>query len=102
MKYAVACIALCAAAASAQQNLSVTGDAEIKVVPDRVVMALGVEVHSKSLADARRENDDRVRKVIAAATGLGVDRQDIQTDFVQLGVEHESDGLTVRYYYTRK
>jgi hypothetical protein len=103
MKYAVACIALSfAAAANAEQNLNVTGDAEIKVVPDRVVMALGVEVHSKTLADARRENDDRVRKVIAAAAGLGVDRQDIQTDFVQLGVEHENDGLTVRYYYTRK
>jgi uncharacterized protein YggE len=40
--------------------------------------------------------------VIAAVTRLGVDRSDIQTDYIQLGMEHENDGLTVRYFYTRK
>ena len=35
---------------TAQQTIAVTGDAEIKVVPDQVVLSLGVEVHSKILS----------------------------------------------------
>jgi uncharacterized protein YggE len=86
----------------AQQTVSVTGDAEIKVVPDRVVLFLGVEVHSKTLAEARRENDQRVSAVRAAVSRLGVQDSDIQTDFIQMGMAYENDGITPRYYYTRK
>jgi uncharacterized protein YggE len=86
----------------AQQTISVSGDAEIKVVPDQVVMTLGVEVHAKLLDEARSENDRRVRSVRASATKLGVLDADIQTDFIQLGMAYENDGITPRYYYTRK
>ena len=103
MKAILACAALLAAGRlHAQENLTITGDAEIKVVPDQVIMSLGVEVHSKVLGEARQGNDDRVRKVIAAVTRLGVDRQDVQTDFIQLGVVQDNDGITPKYYYTRK
>ena len=85
-----------------QQQLNVNGEAEIKVPPDQVVMSLGVEVHSKSLAAARRENDSRVRAVRAAVTQVGIAQKDIQTDFIQLGMQYEIDGVTVSYYYTRK
>jgi uncharacterized protein YggE len=84
------------------QSLSVTGDAEIKVVPDQVVMSLGVEVHAKALADARRENDSRVRAVRAAAKRFDIDDKDVQTDFIQLGMAYQTDGVTPDYYYTRK
>jgi uncharacterized protein YggE len=33
---------------------------------------------------------------------VGIDEKDIQTDFIQLGIEYENDGVTPRYYYTRK
>jgi uncharacterized protein YggE len=86
----------------AEQTISVTGDAEIKVVPDQVVIFLGVEVHAKTLDEARRENDRRVGSVRAAVVKLGVQEGDIQTDFIQLGMAYEQDGITPRYYYTRK
>jgi uncharacterized protein YggE len=86
----------------AEQTISVTGDAEIKVVPDQVVMFLGVEVHSKTLDEARRENDRRVSSVRAAVVKLGVQEGDIQTDFIQLGMAYEPDGITPKFYYTRK
>jgi len=91
-----------ACAARADETIHVTGDAEIKVAPDQVIISLGVEVHSKVLAEARRENDKRVRAVRAAGAHLGVEEKDIQTDFIQLGMEYENDGVTPRYYYTRK
>ena len=93
---------LAACSAGAEQTIQVTGDAEIKVAPDQVVISLGVEVHSKVLDEARRENDKRVRAVRAAVTGLGVEDKDLQTDFIQLGIVTENDGITAKYYYTRK
>ncbi len=99
---AIFVLAFAALSAHADQAISVTGDAEIKVVPDRVVLSLGVEVHAKALAEARRENDNRIRQVREAMLQRGVDPADIQTDFIQLGMTYENDGVAVRYYYTRK
>jgi len=93
---------LAACSAGAEQTIQVTGDAEIKVAPDQVVLSLGVEVHSKVLDEARRENDKRVRAVRAAVAGLGVEDKEVQTDFIQLGIVTENDGITAKYYYTRK
>ena len=95
-------VLLAACSARAQHTINVTGDAEVKVAPDQVVLTLGVEVHAKVLAEARRENDKRVRSVRAAAAHLGIQEKDVQTDFIQLGMEYENDGITPRYYYTRK
>lgn len=75
---------------------------EIKVPPDQVTLTLGVEVHSKTLPDARSENDRRVRGVREALAKLAVAPADIQTDFIQLGMAYENDGITVKYYYTRQ
>ena len=52
--------------------------------------------------DARRENDTRVRSVRAAISGMGIDEKDIQTDFIQLAVQYNVDGITPAYYYARK
>ena len=100
-KYAVVLL-LAACCARAEQTISVTGDAEIKVVPDQVVISLGIEVHSETLGDARRGNDARVRSVRAAIRGMGIDEKDIQTDFIQLAVQYKADGITPAYYYARK
>lgn len=88
--------------AFAQQQINVTGEAEIKVVPDQVVIYLGVEVHAKTLAEARSQNDKRVFSVRTGVSSLGVQDSDIQTDFIQLGMQYEADGITPRYYYSRK
>ena len=84
------------------QTLSVSGDAEVKVVPDRVDIYLGVETRSKDLASARRRNDEIVQSVLAVPKANGVAREDVQTDFLQVGMEHENDGLTIKYYLVRK
>jgi uncharacterized protein YggE len=88
--------------AYAQQTINVSGDAEIKVVPDQVVLSLGVEVHAKLLDEARRENDRRVRAVRAAASHLGIDEKDVQTDFIQVGIAYDNDGLTAKIFNVQK
>jgi uncharacterized protein YggE len=75
-----------------ESRITVTGDAEVRVVPDEVILTLGVETNDMDLTAAKAENDARMARVIAAAEGLGVRTNLIQTDFV---------GIEPRYTYER-
>ena len=66
-------------------TISVTGDAEVKVAPDQVNLILGVETSDKNLQTARRQNDDRIKRVIAVTKDFGIDPKYVQTD--QMNVE---------------
>jgi uncharacterized protein YggE len=70
-------------------NISVTGEAEVKVVPDEVILTLGVETQHEELAVAKRHNDERVQRVIAAARSLGIEEKRIQTDYINISPEYE-------------
>ena len=74
----------------------------MRVVPDLATVSLGVEVHAKTLAEARRDNDARVAKVLAAASRLGINRLDVQTAYMDMGIVYEIDGVTPKYFHTRK
>ena len=64
--------------------VTVTGEAVVEVVPDEVVLTLGVESADKQLRLARSLNDARVEQVIAAAQKLGIAAKDIQTDHISI------------------
>lgn len=70
-------------------TISVTGDATVKVVPDEVIITLGVETRDPSLDEAKEQNDKRVRRVIALARSHGVEAKHIQTDFINISPEYE-------------
>jgi uncharacterized protein YggE len=70
-------------------SISVAGDAVVKVVPDEVVLTLGVETRHEDLSVAKRHNDERVQRVIASAKYLGVPEKYIQTDFINISPEYE-------------
>src|SRR5882672_3311830 len=38
----------------------------------------------------------------AAAAHLGIDEKDVQTDFIQVGIAYDNDGLTAKYFNTQK
>ncbi|MEP7336357.1 MAG: SIMPL domain-containing protein [Acidobacteriota bacterium] len=70
---------------AASGSITVNGEAEIRVVPDEVVLTLGVETFDKILKPARSLNDERIKKTIAIAKGHGIPAEYIQTDY--LGIE---------------
>lgn len=75
--------------AMAQQQImppiiSVNGVGEVKVQPDEVVIALGVETREKTLEQARKQTDSRAASIIAYLRKQGVDAKDIQTSYVSL------------------
>jgi uncharacterized protein YggE len=71
------------------RTISVTGEALVKVIPDYVVITLVVETIEKELPKARVANDDRVKRLLAAAHAHGVAETDIATDQIQIAPRYE-------------
>ena len=61
-------------------TIRVTGNAEIRVVPDEAVLRLGVETFDEALGQASGANETAVAAVTAVARAQGVEDAQIQTD----------------------
>jgi uncharacterized protein YggE len=66
------------------RTVTVTGEAEVRVVPDEVILTLGVETWDKNLERAKGENDRIVAQVLALAGEHGVPAEHVQTDYVSI------------------
>jgi uncharacterized protein YggE len=64
--------------------ITVTGDAEVRVVPDEVILTLGVETWDKNLDKAKKQNDEIIGRVLALAVDHGVAPEHVQTDYVSI------------------
>ncbi len=69
----------------AARPITTTGDAEIKVAPDEVIVVLGVETWDKNIQIAKKQNDDRIKRITALTKDFGIDPKYVQTD--QINVE---------------
>lgn len=67
---------------TARATVSVTGEAEVRVVPDEVVLTLGIETHDNQLAVAKSQNDIVVKRVLALAAEFGIAPEHVQTDYI--------------------
>jgi uncharacterized protein YggE len=65
-------------------TVTVTGDAEIRVVPDEVVLTLGVETWDKNLDIAKRQNDEIVKRVLALAAEYDIPPEHVQTEYINI------------------
>jgi uncharacterized protein YggE len=85
--------------------ISVSGEAEVRVVPDQVVITLGIETSHRELSVAVRRNDDRTKEVIRVAADHGIQPKDIQTDFISIENSYEdyyADPPIITGYIVRK
>src|SRR5262245_36767187 len=77
-----------ASVASAQTSqphtISVSGNSEIRVAPDEVILTIGVENDAMEIARARAENDTRIKAVVQAARTQGVPADHVRTDFLNI------------------
>jgi|GEM_PF-595622 len=74
-------------------TISVTGTAEVKVVPDSAVFRMSVEKISKSMVEAKRENDASVSQVFALTKKYGITKKDVKTDFISVSKRYEWIGV---------
>ena len=72
-------------------QISVTGSAEVKVAPDEIHLSVGVETRDEAMGEAKRQNDERVAKVLAFIKRSGVADKDVQTDFLSIDPNYDHD-----------
>ncbi len=72
-------------ASSKPRRITVSGEAEVRVVPDEVILTLGVETWNKKMAVATAENDRIVNAVLALAADYDIPAEHVKTDYV--GIE---------------
>ena len=92
-------------ATSSPGSISVTGEAEVRVVPDEVLITLGVETSHRELTVAVRRNDQRTAEVIRMASANGIQSKDIQTDYISIEPSYEdyyADPPIITGYVVRK
>jgi uncharacterized protein len=92
-----AALLLSATAASAQvqdrptniRTIEVIGEGEISVVPNEVVVNLGVETTDMVLEKAKQENDRRVQQIIRTLRDAGIAERDIQTQNINIEPQYD-------------
>ncbi len=71
-------------------TITVTGEGEVAVAPDKAHLRLGVEARDDSAARALRETSEGTARLIATLTEAGVAERDIQTAAVTLRPVYET------------
>jgi uncharacterized protein YggE len=77
--------------------ITVSGEAVVKVVPDEVLITLGVETFHRELSVAKRRNESDMQDIIEIARRYGVAAKDIQTDYISIDPSYEDS-----YPYTTR
>ena len=67
-----------------QPKISVSGEAVVYVVPDKITITLGVETWDMSVDVAKEKNSDILRNALRAVRRLGVADKEIQTDHLSI------------------
>jgi len=80
--------------------ITVSGVAEVKVVPDQVELRVGVEARSKDVGAAVEQQREQIKEVIALAENHGVEEKNIQTDYLNIRPVYASskNGRFLDYY----
>lgn len=77
----------------------VVGTGEVKVVPDRAVVDLGVEKQDPNAAAAKAAADRAARQILAALRSNGIDDKDMQTTYLALRPEsYTRKGVRISYF----
>lgn len=85
-------LALCLTHASPAQQagepqprlITVTGEAEVRVVPDEVVFDLTVQTLNRDMRVAKSQTDERLKRTLELTRKYKIAPADVQTDYVRL------------------
>jgi uncharacterized protein YggE len=85
--------------ASPARGVTTTGTAEVNVVPDEVLLQVGVQNQSPRAKSAKAATDATSRRILTALKGLGIDAKDIQTAYLSLQPQFDyRKGMRISYF----
>ena len=76
-------------------RITVAGYSEVRVVPDEVILTVGVETMDQIMNVAKEKNDAIVERVLGLVGDFGVESKHVQTDFISIEPRYDT-------YYERK
>jgi len=86
-----------------QKVVRVIGTSEVKVVPDRAVIQLGVQKQAPNAVAAKRSADEAARKILTALNTNGVNEKDVQTTYLSLQPEsYTRKGIRISYFVAQE
>lgn len=75
-----------------ERFVQVTGEGEVKSVPNQAILNFGIETFGPNLKDVQNENAKRTQDLLDRLKKLKIAPADIQTDFVQISPRYDYDG----------
>ncbi len=82
---------------SRPNTVTVSGQAERKVAPDKAILQLSIETKSLLAKNAEEENSIAMEKVMKAIQAAGVDKKDIVTEYYNIYPEQDYEPSTQRW-----
>jgi uncharacterized protein YggE len=77
----------------------VFGTSDVKVVPDRAVIELGVEKQNVSARLAKQAEDAAARRLLASLHASGIEDKDVQTTYLSLRPQFDyRKGMRISYF----
>ena len=73
------------------RTISTAGESVVYVVPDEVVVTLGIETFDKGLDESKSANDAASKTLLAAFKNLGVEERHIQTNTLEVEIRYRSN-----------
>ena len=86
------------------RTVTTAGESVVYVVPDEVIVMLGVETFNPNLDEAKSANDARSKKLLDAIKGMGVEQRHVQTDTLQIEIRYKSSHASegIDGYFARR
>lgn len=78
--------------AESSRYISVTGEAQIRVVPNEITVCVGVVTRDPMLSNAVRQNDERVKSVWAVTSEYQIPSRCVQTNYLNVEPRYEEQG----------
>jgi uncharacterized protein YggE len=67
-----------------RRKINVSGEAQINVTPDTVIIRVNILTTDKSIAEAKRQNDGHVAALSNVAKSFGILPEHIQSEYLRL------------------
>jgi uncharacterized protein len=68
--------------------LSVTGSADVMVIPDEAIFTLAVETTNMNIMEAKSKNDISIKKIKAIAQELKIEAKYVKTDYISVNPQY--------------
>ncbi len=83
--------------ATERRTITVSGEAQINVPPDRAILTLGIATHANNFDAAKQENDNRLLDIMNTLKSLGVPADQIHTEYISIFPNYYYSGTYYQY-----